>query len=83
MPNDSSDTTNYILRKKSFDIQKFDSMLICRLIGELEGVCRFLDHIDKEDFEIVSNLRSKYYKMYYRLSKLEKEEKNANLSRHE
>jgi hypothetical protein len=83
MSNDSSDTTNYTLLRKSYDIQKLDSILILRLISELEGVCRFLDHIDKEDFEIVSNLRSKYYKMYFRLSKLEKEEKNANLSRHE
>lgn len=70
------------LLKTSYDIQELSSVLILRLISELEGACRFLDHLDKEDFEIVSNLRSKYYKMYFHLSKLEREKSNENLSGH-
>ena len=84
MREDLSGITNSTgLIRTSFDITKLDSILICRLISELEGVCRFLSHIDKEDFETVSSLRSKYYKMYFRLSKEEKEKRDENLSGHE
>lgn len=76
-------TTPEGLLRTKHSVTELNSVLILRLISELEGSCFFLECIDKEDFETVSSLRSKYYKMYFRLSKKEKERSDENLSGHE
>jgi len=41
------------------------------LISELEGASYLLDCIDEEDFDIITKLKKKYYKMYFSVLKLE------------
>jgi hypothetical protein len=41
------------------------------LISELEGASYLLDCIDEEDFEVITQLKKKYYKMYFSLLKKE------------
>lgn len=46
---------------------------ILRLISELEGSSQMLNLIDEqEDKRIIDHLKSKYYKIYFSLKKLDK-----------
>ena len=55
--------------KRKWNVKELDSTTIARLISELEGACYLLDCIDQKDYEIVSELKKKYYKMYFSLLK--------------
>lgn len=55
--------------KKKWNVKEINSTTIARLISELEGACYLLDSIDEDDYEIVSELRKKYYKEYFKRSK--------------
>jgi len=50
------------------------SITIARLLSELEGVSYILDCLDEpEDLEYIEQMKSKYYKEYFKRSKDEKE----------
>lgn len=55
------------LKKQKWNIKTIDRTLIARLLSELEGSCYILDCLDEEDYKVVSNLRQKYYKLYFQL----------------
>lgn len=55
--------------KEKWNIKKIDCTTIARLLSELEGACYILDCFDREDYEILDQLRKKYYKMYFKLQK--------------
>ena len=57
------------LKKQKWNIKRLDSILIARLLSELEGCCYILDCLDEEDYQTISNLRKKYYKLYFKLQK--------------
>jgi hypothetical protein len=40
-------------------------------LSELEGASYLLDCIDEEDFETITKLKKKYYKMYFSMLKSE------------
>jgi hypothetical protein len=57
------------LLKTKWNIKRHDRTLISRLISELEGASYLLEAIDKKDYDIVQEMRSKYYKHYFSLPK--------------
>lgn len=57
------------LLKEKWNVKELDTTTVARLISELEGVCYLLDCINEEDYQIVSELRKKYYKIYFSLLK--------------
>lgn len=53
--------------------EKLTSITIARLLSELEGCSYLLNKMEEyEDFEMINLLKSKYYKMYFQLHKVEK-----------
>ena len=53
------------------------SVNVLRLISELEGSYRLTKYMGfKEDMDIIDEMKKRYYKLYFKLSK---EEKNAPL----
>lgn len=51
----------------------YDPTTIARLLSELEGVSYFLDCLDDpEALSFINNLKSKYYKLYFKLLKEQK-----------
>lgn len=58
--------------KERWNVKEVNSTTIARLLSELEGVCYLLDCFNQEDYYVVSELRKKYYKMYFSLLKTEK-----------
>jgi hypothetical protein len=57
--------------KQKWNVRQLNSTTLARLISELEGASYLLDCIDKEDFDIITKLKKKYYKMYFSVLKLE------------
>jgi hypothetical protein len=57
--------------KQKWNVKQLNSTTIARLISELEGASYLLDCIDEEDFEIITKLKKKYYKMYFSMLKSE------------
>jgi hypothetical protein len=57
------------LLKEKWNVKQLDTTTVARLIGELEGACYLLDCMSEEDYQIVSELRKKYYKMYFSVLK--------------
>jgi hypothetical protein len=60
------------LLKQKWNIKQLNIELIARLLSEIEGCCYILDCIDSEDYESLSSLRKKYYKLYFELEKKNK-----------
>ena len=57
-------------RRKDWNFDPNDSTSIARLISELEGVSYFLDRLgEEEEYNYIRNLRNKYYKLYFQLTK--------------
>ena len=56
------------LLKEKWNVKQLDTT-VARLIGELEGASYLLDCVSEEDYQIVSELRKKYYKMYFSVLK--------------
>ena len=62
--------------RESWNIKDYDSMTIARLLSELEECSKILNALEEdEDYDIIQLLKSKYYKQYFELHKIEK--KNA------
>ncbi len=57
------------LLKQKWNVKQYDRTLLARLLSELEGACYLLDCLDEEDYKILSNLRKKYYKLYFQYKK--------------
>ena len=57
--------------KQKWNVDQLNSTTIARLLSELEGASYLLDCIDEEDFEVITQLKKKYYKMYFSLLKKE------------
>jgi hypothetical protein len=57
--------------RQKWNVRQLNSTTIARLISELEGASYLLDCIDEEDFEVITQLKKKYYKMYFSLLKKE------------
>jgi hypothetical protein len=55
--------------KQKWNVRQLNSTTIARLISELEGASYLLDCIDQEDFETITQLKKKYYKMYFSMLK--------------
>ena len=55
--------------KTKWNINPESSTTIARLISELEGCSYILDCIDEQDHQIIRNMISKYYKLYFKLKK--------------
>jgi hypothetical protein len=55
--------------RQKWNVKRLNSTTIARLLSELEGVSYLLDCIDEEDFEIITQLKKKYYKMYFSMLK--------------
>lgn len=63
--------------RESWNIKDYNSITIARLLSELEGCSQILNALEEdEDYDIIQLLKSKYYKRYFELHKIEK--KNAN-----
>ena len=59
--------------KYSFGGLEVHSINILRLISELEGSYQLTKYMGfEEDMNIIDEMKKKYYKMYFRLSKQEK-----------
>jgi hypothetical protein len=60
--------------KSKWNIDPTKSITIARLLSDLEGVSYILDCLDEpEDLEYIEQMKSKYYKEYFKRSKDEKE----------
>lgn len=58
--------------KSKWNIDPTKSITIARLLSDLEGVSYILDCLDEpEDLEYIEQMKSKYYKEYFRRIKLE------------
>jgi hypothetical protein len=57
--------------RQKWNVKQLNSTTIARLISELEGASYLLDCIDEEDFETITKLKKKYYKMYFSMLKSE------------
>ena len=57
--------------RQKWNVRQLNSTTIARLISELEGASYLLDCIDEEDFETITKLKKKYYKMYFSMLKSE------------
>ena len=57
--------------RQKWNVKQLNSTTIARLLSDLEGVSYLLDCIDEEDFEIITQLKKKYYKMYFSMLKSE------------
>jgi hypothetical protein len=55
--------------KTKWNVNPESSTTIARLISELEGCSYILDCIDEQDHQIIRNMISKYYKLYFKLKK--------------
>ena len=55
--------------KSKWNVNPECSTTIARLISELEGVSYILDCIDENDYNTIRELCSKYYKVYFSMSK--------------
>lgn len=55
--------------RQKWNVKQLNSTTIARLLSDLEGVSYLLDCIDEEDFEIITQLKKKYYKMYFSMLK--------------
>ena len=55
--------------RQKWNVKQLNSTTIARLLSELEGVSYLLDCIDEEDFETITKLKKKYYKMYFSMLK--------------
>ena len=55
--------------KQKWNVKQPNSTTIARLLSDLEGASYLLDCIDKEDFETITQLKKKYYKMYFSMLK--------------
>jgi hypothetical protein len=53
--------------KTKWNVNPESSTTIARLISELEGCSYILDCIDEQDHQIIRNMISKYYKLYFAL----------------
>jgi hypothetical protein len=59
-----------IKKRKDWNFDPDNSTSIARLLSELEGVSYFLDRLgEEEEYNYILNLRNKYYKLYFQLSK--------------
>jgi hypothetical protein len=55
--------------KTKWNVNPESSTTIARLISELEGCSYILDCIDEQDHQIIRNMISKYYKLYFETKK--------------
>ena len=55
--------------RQKWNVKQLNSTTIARLLSELEGASYLLDCIDEEDFETITKLKKKYYKMYFSMLK--------------
>ena len=70
----SVDIIKKIMKSKWNITNPQSSITIARLLSELEGVSYILDCLDEpEDLEYIEQMKSKYYKEYFKRSKDEKE----------
>ena len=51
--------------KQKWNVKQMNSTTIARLLSEFEGASYLLDCIDEVDFETITQLKKKYYKMYF------------------
>ena len=59
--------------KKKWNVNPEASTTIARLISELEGCSYILDCIDEQDNQLIRDMISKYYKIYFNRKKSEKD----------
>ena len=56
--------------KYRFGGHEVNSINVLRLISELEGSCTLLKYMGlKEDMETLTELKNRYYKLYFKLNK--------------
>lgn len=61
--------------KSKWDVDPTHPTTIARLLSELEGASYFLDCLDDpEAYEYITNLKKKYYKLYFKLINTAKSE---------
>ena len=58
--------------KSKWNVNSQSSIIIARLLSELEGVSYILDCLDEpKDFEYIERMKEKYYKEYFERKKTE------------
>ena len=60
--------------KKKWNVNPEASTTIARLISELEGCSYILDCIDEQDHQLIRDMISKYYKIYFKRKREESNE---------
>lgn len=63
---------NTHLSKNKWNVEPEASSTIARLLSELEGASYLLECIDENDYQIIREMCSKYYKVYFERLKNEK-----------